>query len=513
MNLSYTVTLLKASLGQAPKWILFILVLVTAGNLVSVFAIDIHPDEAYYWAWSVYPDIGYLDHPPMVGWMIWLVDKLFGINNFTLRLPALLSWAVAIVCVYKISTKHHGGPIYGWLAAAVLSILPVFQAASHIITPDTPLLLFTVLAYYFLFNAVASDSPRDWLLTGAMAGLGLLSKYNAVLLPAIFFLGLLVSNAGRKKLAHYSPWLASIIAALLFLPVVYWNYQNDWASFSLQIGHGVGEKFKLENIGVYIGGQLGAALIWILLLMAIATFIRFRARTGDPGNSRVFQNILVTGFWLPLVFFGWASGTTVGQVNWPAMAYFPGSILLAGMLGNYMHAGEEKPKPRAKLAVASLLIFSCLFSVTLVNIFRFPIEAKRIGLGILPTNTQLSDTYGWTQLKNRIEEISQRNHLGPECRIYLSTKYMWSSMIYRFRDVERFAILPGRIHNQYANWASRGFFDKRKPCLVVERLPLDQGKYASEKEWEGLGKWQLIDKLVTPTSDTPRIYGFYLPVQ
>jgi 4-amino-4-deoxy-L-arabinose transferase-like glycosyltransferase len=507
------VTSLKTSLGQAPIWILFILVLVTIGNLVSVFAIDVHPDEAYYWAWSIYPDIGYLDHPPMVGWMIWLVNKLFGITNFTLRLPALLSWIVAVVCVYKISSKHYGEPLYGWLAAAVLSILPVFQAASHIITPDTPLLLFTVLVYYFLFDAVSTDSPRAWVLAGAMTGLGLLSKYNAVLLPVTIFLGLLVTKAGRKKLARFSPWLASIIAALLFLPVVYWNYQNDWASFSLQIGHGVGAKFKLANIGVYIGGQLGAALIWIMLMMAMATFKRFQARTGDSENSQVFQNILVTGFWLPLAFFGWASGTTVGQVNWPAMAYFPGSILLAGMLGSYMHAGMEKRKSRANLVVASLLVFSCLFSITLVNIFRFPIEAKRIGLGILPTNTQLSDTYGWTQLKNRIEEISQRNHLGADCRIYLSTKYMWSSMIYRFRDVERFAILPGRTHNQYANWASRGFFDKRKPCMVVERLPLDRSAYPIAKEWPGLGKWKLVDKLVTPTSDTPRIYGFYLPIK
>ena len=175
MKLANMVEGLTIAAGKAPRWILFILVLVTVGNLVSVFAIDIHPDEAYYWAWSVYPDLSYLDHPPMVGWMIWIVDKLVGINNFTLRLPALLSWAVAIFCIYKISSKHYGDQLYGWLAAAIFSILPVFQAASHIITPDTPLLLFTVLAYYFLFDAVTAGSPRPWVITGVMTGLGLLS--------------------------------------------------------------------------------------------------------------------------------------------------------------------------------------------------------------------------------------------------------------------------------------------------------------------------------------------------
>jgi hypothetical protein len=231
------------------------------------------------------------------------------------------------------------------------------------------------------------------------------------------------------------------------------------------------------------------------------------------GHHKVFHNILVAGFWVPLIFFGWASGTTVGQVNWPAMAYFPGTILLAGMLGSYMQSGVKKNSSRPTSIVASLLVFSCLFSVSLVNIFRFPIEAKKVGLGLLPTNTQLSDTYGWSELKNRIEEISRKHHLGNDCRVYLSTKYMWSSMIYRFRDVDRFALLPGVTHNQYANWASRGIFSERKPCLVVERLPLEKGKYVVEKEFSGLGKWHLVDTLVTPTSDTPRIYGFYLPVK
>jgi len=56
-------------------------------------------------------------------------------------------------------------------------------------------------------------------------------------------------------------------------------------------------------------------------------------------------------------------------------------------------------------------------------------------------------------------------------------------------------------------------FSKRKPCLVVERLSLEKDHYVSEKEWSGIGKWRLADILVTPTSDTDRVYGFYLPVK
>lgn len=513
MNIATIATMLRNHVRQAPWWILLILGVVTIGNLVSIVAIDVHPDEAYYWAWSVYPDASYVDHPPMVAWMIWLVGKVAGINIFTLRLPALVSWVVAIFCVYKISEKHYSDSLYGWLAVAIYSMLPVFQAAAHIVTPDSPLLLFTALTYYFLFNAVVNGTARSWLLAGMMTGLGLLSKYNAVLMPLIVFIGMMITTEGRKQMKRSPPWAAIIVAGILFLPVVYWNYKNDWISFSFQLGHGVGAEFKLENVGIFLGGQLGAALIWMMLLMVVASV---RCRALFTGKRKTYQAILISGFWIPLLFFGYAAGTTVGQVNWPAMAYYPGTILLAGMLGRIMTrhrdpAGIEKDNQRARLIVAALLIFSCLFSVTIVNIFRFPIQAKRIGLGILPTNTQLSDTYGWSELKNRIQDFRKRHHLDPECRVYLATRYMWGSMIYRFRDIDRYALLPGNKYNQYSYWVSEKKFSDREPCLVIERLEPGKANYPRELELDDLGAWLLTDTLVTPTSDTPRIYGFYLP--
>jgi hypothetical protein len=27
--------------------------------------------EAFFYQWGVYPDWGYYDHPPMVGWLLW----------------------------------------------------------------------------------------------------------------------------------------------------------------------------------------------------------------------------------------------------------------------------------------------------------------------------------------------------------------------------------------------------------------------------------------------------------
>src|SRR5437762_4699780 len=48
------------------------------------------PDEALYWCWSRHPAIGYLDHPPMIAWLIWLSTRVLGDNELGVRLPGVI---------------------------------------------------------------------------------------------------------------------------------------------------------------------------------------------------------------------------------------------------------------------------------------------------------------------------------------------------------------------------------------------------------------------------------------
>ena len=44
-------------------------------RFVFLGTLNLLPEEAYYWNYAQHLDIGYLDHPPMVAWMIWVADK------------------------------------------------------------------------------------------------------------------------------------------------------------------------------------------------------------------------------------------------------------------------------------------------------------------------------------------------------------------------------------------------------------------------------------------------------
>ena len=58
-------------------------------RLTYLGSVELLPEEAYYWNYSRHLDIGYLDHPPMVAWLIRLGTAAFGQSQFGVRIGAL----------------------------------------------------------------------------------------------------------------------------------------------------------------------------------------------------------------------------------------------------------------------------------------------------------------------------------------------------------------------------------------------------------------------------------------
>src|SRR5215469_13341943 len=61
----------------------------------AIFAstIELRVDEAYYWTWSKEHVISFLDHPPLIAWLIRFSTAIFGDTNFGVRFPGLLAMA------------------------------------------------------------------------------------------------------------------------------------------------------------------------------------------------------------------------------------------------------------------------------------------------------------------------------------------------------------------------------------------------------------------------------------
>ena len=97
-------------------------------------------DEAYFYWWGVYLDWGYYDHPPMAGWAIAAMLKLFGDSTFAMRMPALLlPTALGAALWWGFSDIDREKTAW----AIVLFWLTPINWLNALITTDTPLIFWS----------------------------------------------------------------------------------------------------------------------------------------------------------------------------------------------------------------------------------------------------------------------------------------------------------------------------------------------------------------------------------
>src|SRR5262245_4634446 len=160
--------------------------LVRAGLAATI---GLTEDEAYYRLWALAPAIGYLGHPPMVGWMIAFGRWVGGDTPFGIRFAAILVSLLGPFLVWR-TTAVLFGPIAARRAVWIALAMPLLAVGGVLITPDTPSVLFWGLAGWALAELYASRNANWWLAVGTFAGLGLVSKYSNLFVGASILLWL-----------------------------------------------------------------------------------------------------------------------------------------------------------------------------------------------------------------------------------------------------------------------------------------------------------------------------------
>src|ERR1700677_3064632 len=82
-----------------------VVALAVALRLIYAWRVELMPEEAYYWNYAQHLDIGYLDHPPMVGWLIAAGTAALGDTEFGVRFGALFCGVIASVFIYRLTRE------------------------------------------------------------------------------------------------------------------------------------------------------------------------------------------------------------------------------------------------------------------------------------------------------------------------------------------------------------------------------------------------------------------------
>jgi dolichol-phosphate mannosyltransferase len=287
------------TLGSGEQWRLvakYLVVVAFLLRLVYITQVELLPEDSYYWNYAQHLDLGYLDHPPMVAWLIWLGTAVCGDSEFGVRIGALCCAAVASLFAYRLTRNLFGEPS-AVVALVLMQVLPFFFLAGMLMTPDAPLTAAWAGALYFLERALIAGRSRAWLLAGLSIGVGLISKYTiAMLVPAVV-LFVILDPQSRRWLLRWEPYAALIIALVIFSPVILWNAQHEWASFAFQTSRRLAEapRFALHKLIISVLVLLTPTGVLTLLVSRFTrgTAAPYETEAADAARRWLFIRLSV----------------------------------------------------------------------------------------------------------------------------------------------------------------------------------------------------------------------------
>ena len=139
-----------------------------------------------------------VDKTPASLWVMELSGRIFGFSSWSLLVPQALEGVAAVGVLYA-AVRRWFGAAAALIAGAVLALTPVAALMFRFDNPDALLVLVMTLAGYTITRAIESGRTRWILLTGALLGLGYLTKMLQAFLVLPAF-GLAYLWAGQPAL-------------------------------------------------------------------------------------------------------------------------------------------------------------------------------------------------------------------------------------------------------------------------------------------------------------------------
>ena len=460
---------LPVRLPTKSVWSFLFLVFIFRMVYIYIIPLQLVPDEAYYWDWSRHLDIGYFSKPPMVAWLNYISQKIFGINEIGVRFFAALLGTGSVGVVYLLAKKMFDEEVGIW-ALAISLLTPANCALSLIMTIDPPLVFFGILSLFFLWKATSAQDNKKifyFALLGLSTGLGILSKQMMLIYFLLVFVFLFIERELRPLIFSKAFFIFILISMLCFFLPLYWNFKHGWVTFQETAHHFSSNSSILDCFRTffeYIGGQLliitpvFCAIIYVSIKQGILNF---------KVLDRRLRFLFIFGC-LPLTLFLLNSLKQRINANWPALFYPPAIIFAsAWFLKDKIQKNKIKRYLNLGLIVAYLFVF-----LTYISPFIFTIDCIS-GLRIDPTTR----AKGWKELAAEVEKVykhiknkedklfllSERRDTISELAFYLPEH----PIIYKWDRTKNI------IKDQYEIWGGPDNSAIGKDCLIILKKGVD----------------------------------------
>ncbi len=230
---------LRRALGTDHAWLAGLAAIELALHLASIGLYGYHRDELYLLACGRRLEWGSVDHAPLTPALSSLLASVSGASPAGQRIGSALSGAL-VVWLTGASARALGGERHAQLlAASAVMIAPVFIYQGGVLGTSAVDQLAWTAAGHLVIRLLSGEDARcrrrHWLLLGLVIGVGLLNKYTVLILVAALAVGF--ATQARALLRAPWPWLAGVVAIVVWSPNLLWQWQHGFPVSEWLAGH------------------------------------------------------------------------------------------------------------------------------------------------------------------------------------------------------------------------------------------------------------------------------------
>lgn len=184
-----------------------------------------HRDEFLYLAQGSHLAWGFMEVPPLLS-IFACLTHVMGDGFFVIKLWPSLFGAFTFVLTARIIITL-GGRSFAIVLAFLPFIFGAYLRVHYLFQPNFLEIFFYTLIAFTLIEFIYTQKNKWLYWFGIACGLGMLSKYSVAFFILAVLVGLLVTPE-RKVFANKHFWFGSLIALILFLPNMIWQFTHNF---------------------------------------------------------------------------------------------------------------------------------------------------------------------------------------------------------------------------------------------------------------------------------------------
>lgn len=236
-------------------------------------------DELYYLACGEHPAWGYVDQPPLIAWVAWLLQHTIGTSIWAIRLLPALSGAATIL-MSGLLARELGGRRWSMFVASLAALVaPIALAISHLFTMNAFDPLFWTVLAYLIVRIVETGNQRMWLAVGALAGITMLNKYAVVFWLSGLAVGVILTPL-RRSLRKRWVWAGTVLAAGIAMPNFLWQWSNQFPFLELMRNVRRSGRDIWLPVGPYLKAQ-AEMLGYVSAILVLFALLFFFSKNGQ----------------------------------------------------------------------------------------------------------------------------------------------------------------------------------------------------------------------------------------